>query len=336
MTDLDFSVIFPTYNRCEVVEETLQRLIDQDYPKDRFEIIAVDNSTDGTPAMVERMAEVSRASGGPAIRLLRLPERLPAIKRNRGLEVARGRFVYFINDDMWFAPDALSQHAATHASWTEPVAVLGSCFQSPRMPRTTFTSFYDPFPYNQMTGFVDGPVPYRFFWSMNLSLPRDVMIERNLRFHEDWAHIGHEDIELGWRWCGAGLKAIYNPRALGEHYHPHTLASACRLQESIGRGLRDLEVLVPDEDMLTRYGVVTRHAAPRTLIRSLVRAALFNSRTVPPLMRVLDGNERDSFWARWVYWKIMLWHTNYGYRHEPRRHPSSLVSMARPYEQARP
>lgn len=326
MTDLDFSVILPTYNRCEVVEQTIGHLMAQDYPNDRYELIVVDNSTDGTPAMVERLATESRSCGGPRIRLLWLPERLPAVKRNRGLDVAEGKYAFFVNDDVWFAPQAMSQHLATHVEWGRPIAVLGSCYQSPQMPRTPFVEFYEPFPYQQMTQLVDAAVPYRYFWSMNLSLPREVMLERNLRFHEDWAHIGHEDVELGWRWTRAGLEAVYNPRAVGEHYHPHTLASGCRLQESIGRGMRDLEVLVPDPDLHTRYGLLTRRAPTKNLVRGILREALFNRWTVPPLTRHLDAMQRDGALAKWAYWKVMLYHTNHGYRDEPRRRPTPMAT----------
>lgn len=314
-----FSVILPTYNRCEVVERTLRQLLAQDYPSDRFEIIVVDNSTDGTPAMVEALAQESAAAGGPRVHLLWLPERLPAVKRNRGLAVAVGDYAYFVNDDVWFASDAVSHHATTHAAWGEPIAVLGSCRQSTEMSWTPFTEFYQPFPYSHMTHLVDKPVPYQYFWSMNLSMPREVMLERNLLFHEDWSHIGHEDVELGWRWAQSGLKAVYNPRATGDHYHPHTVASGCRLQESIGRGLRDLEVLVDDENLLTRYGVLARNAPPRALVRGLLREALFNRWTALPVAHMLDRQQRSSRLARWTYWKVMLYYTNYGYRTEPRR-----------------
>src|SRR5688572_2308150 len=37
-----FSVILPTYNRCDVVRQTLTQLIAQDYPSDRFEILVCD------------------------------------------------------------------------------------------------------------------------------------------------------------------------------------------------------------------------------------------------------------------------------------------------------
>ena len=53
------SVIFPTYNRCDVVEHTLEHLVAQDYPAERIEILVCDNSSDGTPAMVVHGARKS-------------------------------------------------------------------------------------------------------------------------------------------------------------------------------------------------------------------------------------------------------------------------------------
>ncbi|HET9728593.1 MAG TPA: hypothetical protein VFR41_04185, partial [Acidimicrobiia bacterium] len=168
------------------------------------------------------------------------------------------------------------------------------------------------------------PVPYQYFWSMNLSLPRREMLDRNLVFHEDWAHIGHEDVELGWRWTRAGLKAIYNPRARADHFHPHTVESVCRLQESIGRGLRDLEVLIPDPQLLERYGVLTAKSSPRSMLRGMAREVLFNRWSAPRCARWLDAQSRNTALTRWMYWKVSLHYTNRGYRTEPARTPSPL------------
>ncbi|MBK7321535.1 MAG: glycosyltransferase [Candidatus Microthrix sp.] len=73
------SVIFPTYNRCEVVRRTLECLSACDYPHELVEIIVGDNSSDDT----------LRWCGGRGrpfpIRLQESDERLPAVKRNQGL-----------------------------------------------------------------------------------------------------------------------------------------------------------------------------------------------------------------------------------------------------------
>lgn len=324
MTLPSMSVIFPTYNRCDVVRTTLERLVDQDYPPELVEILVCDNSSDGTPEMVREMAATSAVD----IRLLSSQERLPAVKRNQGLAEAKGELVLFLNDDVWVGPGFLAAHAASHAANAEPVAVLGLVEQSAAMPQDPFIEWYQPFAYHELAGREHQDVEYRYSWSMNLSFPREVMLERNLVFHEDWAHIGHEDVELGYRWANAGYRLVYNPDAHGEHYHPHDLDSSCRLQESVGRGLRDLEVLIPEPDLLERYGVFSWRSSPRNVVRMGVRSLLFNRWTVPPLQRRLAGATKRSRFAEWSYWKIMLHHTSQGYRTEPRRRPRPVPTTS--------
>ena len=312
------SVIMPTYNRSDVGRITIERFLAQDYPRDRFEIIVADNSSDDTPDMVRRLA----ADADVPVRLLSNGERLPAVKRNQALRAAVGDLVLFMNDDVWVRPDFLLAHVAAHAAHPDPVAVVGRVDQSDQMPWTAFTEWYQPFAYHEIEDRAGKEVSYRHHWSMNLSLPRQVMLDRNLVFHEDWAEIGHEDVELGYRWARAGLGIIYEPRAWGEHYHPHDLASACRLQASIGRGLRDLEVLIPERDLLERYGVLTASASPARRLRMAARIALFNSVTVPMLQPRLEAVRRRNPLAEWCYWKVMLHHTQQGYRTAPARRPA--------------
>jgi glycosyltransferase involved in cell wall biosynthesis len=317
------SVIMPTYNRCDVVERTLDHLIAQDYPAALIEILVCDNSSDDTPAMVKRMAD----RDAPTIRLVTSDERLPAVKRNQGLAQAEGDLVLFMNDDVWFRPDALSAHVAAHGAHEGPVAVLGHVDQSSQMPPTAFIEWYRPFAYDGIAGCGGQSVPYRYFWSMNLSLPRQVMLDRQLVFHEDWANIGHEDIELGYRWTRAGYPLVYQPDAWGEHFHPHDLESACRLQYSVGRGLRDLRVLIPEPDLLERYGAFSPAASRRAVVRGLARKALFNRWTVPPLQRRLAGLDRHNRLAEWSYWKILLHHTDRGFLEQPSRRPLPVPTL---------
>ena len=324
------SVILPTYNRSDVVEQTLVHLLAQDYPSERLEILVCDNSTDDTPAMVERVA----ADADATVRLVSSDERLPAVKRNQGLLLAEGELVLFMNDDVWLRPDALAVHADTHAEHAGPVAVLGHVEQSPQMPRTPFIEWYQPFAYDLLADRHGREVPYRFFWSMNLSLPRSVMLDRQLLFHEDWANIGHEDVELGYRWTRAGYPVVYRADAWGEHYHPHDLDSACRLQYSVGRGLRDLQVLIPEDDLLERYGAFSLSNSRRAVVRGLARKTLFNRWTVPPLQQRLAHLDRRSRLAEWSYWKILLHHTDRGFLEQGPRRPLPVETLPAPAEES--
>jgi glycosyltransferase involved in cell wall biosynthesis len=319
------SVILPTYNRSDVVERTIRHVASQTYPPEAVEILVCDNSTDGTPEMVKRVAgEVD-----PRVRLVSSDERLPAVKRNQGLGEAEGDLVLLLNDDVWLRPDALAAHAQAHVSYGGPVAVLGHVEQSAQMPPTPFVDWYRPFAYDEIAGRGGHEqVPYRYFWSMHISLPRDVMLSRRLVFHEDWANIGHEDVELGYRWTRAGYPIVYEPRAWGEHYHPHDLDSACRLQYSVGRGLRDLAVLIPEPGLLERYGVLTFSNSRRSIMRALGRKAVFNRWTVPIVQRRISRLRRRNGLAEWSYWKIMLHHTERGWREQPPRRPIPVQTLA--------
>jgi glycosyltransferase involved in cell wall biosynthesis len=318
-----FSVIIPTYNRADVLARTIRHFMAQDYPPDRYEVILVDNSTDRTAEVVEALA----AESACAIRLLRTPIRLPAIKRNLGLAAARFDYALFFNDDVWVEPNLLREHARTHAQYDAPIAVLGLVEQSKQMPWTPFQDVWKPFAFDDIADRAGQSVPYSYFWSMNLSLSRQVMLQRNLLFHEDWAEIGHEDVELGWRWTNAGYTIIYNPRARGEHYHPMTLESACAFAEGIGRGLRDLSDLVSDPHLLEWYGVLSWRNRPRKLVRGLVREVLFNRWTCPYVHRWLARRTtKYSPVAKWLGWKLMIFHCNRGYRMAPQRRPQPRVT----------
>jgi hypothetical protein len=68
-----FSVIVPVYNGAETLDDCLTALVNQDYPRDNFEIIVVDDgSTDDTAQMASRY-----------------PVRLVSLETNQGRVVAR-------------------------------------------------------------------------------------------------------------------------------------------------------------------------------------------------------------------------------------------------------
>jgi GT2 family glycosyltransferase len=307
------SVIIPSDNRCAVIRTTIKRLVAQDYPAERMEILVVDSSRDETPAMVEVLA---RDSAVP-VRLLSSDAWVPAIKRNHGLRAAVGDLVVFLDEEVWVGPDFVATHVAAHAQFAEPVAVLGHVGQSPQGSAAPFAEWYQPFPYQELPHLAGQPVPWQYSSSRNLSMPRQFMLDRNLLFHEDEAEIGHEDLELGYRWCKAGHQIIYVPAAHGENHGSHDLASACRRQTAVGRAVRDLEALVPDPGLPARFGIVTSDASFREHARMAARRALFNAATAPPLERALPRLPRRNRVAEWCYRQLLLRHTRLGY-HAPR------------------
>ena len=85
------SVIVPAYNAAGVIGECIEKLLSQDYPRDLYEVIIVDNdSTDGTAAVIKRY---------PVKYVFEDKVHNPAGARNAGARHARGEALAFCDAD---------------------------------------------------------------------------------------------------------------------------------------------------------------------------------------------------------------------------------------------
>src|SRR5213593_4845830 len=105
MPDLrTFAVVIPTYDRPAELRRCLDSLAAQNYPRDRFEVIVVD---DGSPTPAEEV--VSCYDPSLNLTLRRQARAGPAAARNVGATAARSRFLAFLDDDCRASPDWLQQ-----------------------------------------------------------------------------------------------------------------------------------------------------------------------------------------------------------------------------------
>lgn len=98
------SVVLNTYNRADLLPQSVESVLAQDYPN--FELIIVDDcSQDNTPEVVAATV----ADAGDRVRRVRLPEnRGLAAARNVGIRMARGSLVALQDDDDIWLPGKLS------------------------------------------------------------------------------------------------------------------------------------------------------------------------------------------------------------------------------------
>jgi glycosyltransferase involved in cell wall biosynthesis len=101
------TVAIPTYNRADFLRQTLAGLVAQQFPRDHFEVLVIDNnSRDHTRTVVAEFA-----SAHPAPRYVHEPKQGLDHARNRAIAEARGEIIVFGDDDILMQPDWLAQIA---------------------------------------------------------------------------------------------------------------------------------------------------------------------------------------------------------------------------------
>jgi glycosyltransferase involved in cell wall biosynthesis len=95
-----FSVVVPVYDRAHTVGTALESVLSQ--TEHDFEIIVVDDGSHDDPE------SVVRAVNDPRIRFMRQKNGGGGAARNAGIDLARGRFVAFLDSDDVFLPHHLA------------------------------------------------------------------------------------------------------------------------------------------------------------------------------------------------------------------------------------
>src|SRR3954452_12220340 len=103
---VEVSVVVPVYNPGEYIGALLDSLRGQSLPAGAWEVVFVDDgSTDGTP---ERLAAL--AAGHAHLSFAAIPRSgWPGLPRNTGIDLARGEYVFFADQDDWLDREALER-----------------------------------------------------------------------------------------------------------------------------------------------------------------------------------------------------------------------------------
>lgn len=225
-----YSVIIPTYNRLDVLPEVLEALEAQKEAP-AFEVVVVDDgSSDGTGDFLDAYR------GSLALTVLHQENRGPAVARNQGVARAEGERVAFLGDDTVPSPGWLAAHdRAWQGQKRDPlVAIIGYTAWHPRMRLTPFLRYINEQGPQFGYALIEDPneVPFNFFYTSNLSLDRQLLIQEP--FDLGFPYAAWEDIELSYRLQKHGMRLIYASPATVAHDHPTDLGRFSERQERAG------------------------------------------------------------------------------------------------------
>lgn len=226
VSDSFVSVVIPTYQRPEALDRCLASLVAQDYSRDRFEVIVVDDSETSQLADLVAMYSTLRLT------VLAVPHGGPGAARNRGAAAARGDILAFIDDDC--TADVRWLSALVAQLGEQPDAVIGGMVANAvpgnsyvRASHTLLAFLYRYYHVERR-----GRLP--FFTTNNVGVRTDVF-ERVSGFDASFA-FASEDRDWCDRCLHLGHPLVYAPDALVWHAPMLTLVGFARLHFRYGSG----------------------------------------------------------------------------------------------------
>jgi len=170
------SIVVPTLNQAPFIEETIASIAGQNWP--RVEIIVIDGgSTDGTREVVERWrARITH--------FVSEPDRGQADAINKGMRLAKGDVLAWLNSDDFYLPLALSRAVAALGDGIQPRLVYGSCLRLFQEENRAEIARAEPFDRERLTyrDLIDQPSA---FWTRALWEKTGELTEEH-RFVLDW------------------------------------------------------------------------------------------------------------------------------------------------------
>ena len=219
------SVIVPTFRRPGPLAHCLAALRDTTYPRDRLEVIVVDDGGEQSLAPV-----VAPVADRLSIDLCWQPNAGPAAARNAGAARARGELLAFTDDDCRPAPGWLSALIAAYRHDGEQLLggpVVNVLVDNPYATTTQFLS-------DLMFAYCNrDPRRATFLSSNNMAISARAF--RALGGFDTGFRTA-EDRELCDRWLFGEKRIAFVPDAVVRHAHDLTFARYCRLHFDYGRG----------------------------------------------------------------------------------------------------
>jgi GT2 family glycosyltransferase len=224
---LRFSVVVPTYERPALVARCLDALARQNFPREQFEVIVVDDGA------ARPLAEIlPPVPDGLAPVIMRIANAGAGAARNAGAARARGRYLAFTDDDCRPSPDWLRMLDARLQ--VAPAHLIGGRTVN-GLPSNHWATTSQAIVGMAYAFYNADPAAPRFFASNNIAVPADVFAAVG-GFRADGFRVASEDRELCDRWRHAGQRLAYEPRAVVEHAHALGFAGFCRQHFRYGRG----------------------------------------------------------------------------------------------------
>lgn len=235
------SVVIPTCQRKDKLNNCLESLLRQTYPHEQFEIIVVDDRAENDVKMLVEDYKQRHSS----LQYIAQNSQGPAAARNKGVKNSVGGIVAFLDDDCIADPEWVRLMVQMHESYPNAVAIGGSTVSSAQKTTMLVSQFLSTL---SIETTIDGKKEVIFFPTCNVSFKRYIF--DYFVFDEHFPLPGGEDLEFFWRLYKGGYRFIYDTRLKVIHCRDDRFLSFIKQAYSYGRGNLLVQYIHRDHPLL--------------------------------------------------------------------------------------
>lgn len=204
------SIIIPTYNAEKTIAQTSEYLLKQNYPKNQYEIIVVDDeSTDDTIEIVKKFKKV---------KIFKQTHKGPASARNLGAKHSKGNIFLFTDQDC--IPDKnWIKYMVEPFKNPEIVGVQGTY---KTLNKESLIARFAGYEIEQRHERMKKQKYIDFIGTFSAAYRKNIFLKLG-GFDTCFKTASGEDPELSFKISKAGYKMVFQPKAIVHHRHPDTL-----------------------------------------------------------------------------------------------------------------
>lgn len=206
--EIIFSVVIPTYNNCKALKKCLKSIISQDFPKEKYKIIIIDDgSTDGTKKFVKKLRQIHKN-----IRYYYKKNEGHGSARNLGFCVSQGYYIVSTDDDCIWDKNHLNKIKKSFFELKDADAIGGSIinpYNSKVCWAHQILNFSKWFDHGKIRKMNDIP-------TANIAYKKEKI--KNLKFEVQDSSIGYRDSLFNKALLDNGDCIYFNPDIKVYHY----------------------------------------------------------------------------------------------------------------------
>ena len=205
------SIVLGTFNQVETLKKVLAEYENQTLDKRLFEVIVIDSSSnDGSKEFYETY------SPNFNFKYLIQENNGKAAARNKGVEIATGKYIIITDADMIPNQNFIQTHLEAQKKTINETCFEGQTLNMEKLEWPTSDQNITPYIQRKIKNLAK--LGWFYFLTGNISFPKSLFI-KNSGFNETFLNYGWEDLELGYRLQKQGIPLFYLKNAINYHYH---------------------------------------------------------------------------------------------------------------------